>query len=62
MEYPKILMLRPDQPHKEKWDKYFRAMYLDECKRLDVVHTLPEEKMNQRVLDLVSPKGRPVVN
>lgn len=50
--YPKILILRDDQPHKEKWDKYFLAMYLDECKRTGVVHTLPEEKMKQRMLDL----------
>lgn len=34
MTYPKILELREDQPHKEKWEKYFLAMYLDECKRL----------------------------
>lgn len=44
--YPKLLILRDDQSHKEKWSNYFRAMYLDECKRLGL--STDEEKMKSR--------------
>lgn len=50
MTYPKILILREDQPHKEKWERYFRAMYLDELKRLEVMHSSPEVEMKNEVV------------
>ena len=51
MTYPKILELHPDQPHKEKWEKYFRKMYEDEVNRLSTVH---EDSVKQGVLELKS--------
>lgn len=52
MTYPKILELRPDQTHREKWAKYFLAMHNDEVKRLSPSHIHTEEKVKQGVLEL----------
>lgn len=47
--YPKILQLRDDQPHKEKWQEYFDQMYREECIRLGLIPTksTPEISMKQ---------------
>lgn len=47
--YPKILELRGDQPHREKWERYFYSMYLDELKRLSTEKVL---ESGQEMLDL----------
>lgn len=61
MAHPKVLELRSDQPHKEKWEKYFLVMYLDECKRLSlsppqIVYEMSMKRYNENTLFSLEPK------
>lgn len=61
--YPKRLILHSDQPHKERWQRYFDDQYFSERVRLglsyEVIHTKHEEEVKQNVLELNEPKGWP---
>lgn len=54
--YPKILILREDQPHKERWERYFYDQYLSERARLGLSYEPGDSEISvkQGVLELTA--------